>query len=227
MDNLRYGHVIKYARLFEGISQEDVQKILECAGAHVKIYAKDEFILHEGDEITQIGMLLKGDVQLICEDFWGRKTLVTRVRPGDIFAEAFACAGQPMSNVSVVAERESHVMWMDAQRLLSVCPNVCECHNQIVHNLLGEMARKNIEQNDKMALLSRRNTREKILSYLSMEAKKQKSASIVLPFNQRELADYLSLERSGVSTHLNRLRDEGVIDFERRVFVLRKDVKPD
>ena len=104
---------------------------------------------------------------------------------------------------------------------------MCECHNQIVHNLLGEMARKNIEQNDKMALLSRRNTREKILSYLSMEAKKQKSASIVLPFNQRELADYLSLERSGVSTHLNRLRDEGVIDFERRVFVLRKDVKPD
>ena len=88
-------------------------------------------------------------------------------------------------------------------------------------HLLKIIAAQTMELNRKIKHLSARTTREKLLSYLSSEAQRQRSAYISLPFNRQELADYLSVERSAMSRELGKMKAEGLIDFSRNVFALK------
>ncbi len=67
---------------------------------------------------------------------------------------------------------------------------------------------------------SMRTTREKLIAYLSDEAKKQKSASFTIPFNRQQLADFLSVDRSAMSNELSKMRTEGLLEFEKNRFRL-------
>lgn len=68
--------------------------------------------------------------------------------------------------------------------------------------------------------MSKRSTREKLISYLSEEAKKQTSSTFTIPFNRQQLADFLSVDRSAMSNELCKMRDEGLIEFEKNNFKL-------
>ena len=72
----------------------------------------------------------------------------------------------------------------------------------------------------KLGHMSKRTTKEKLLSYLSEQAKKHKSAAFDVPFNRQQLADFLSVDRSAMSNELCKLRDEGLLSFSRNHFVL-------
>ena len=72
----------------------------------------------------------------------------------------------------------------------------------------------------KLGHMSKRSTREKLISYLSEQAKKQSSASFTIPFNRQQLADFLSVDRSAMSNELCKMRDEGLLEFEKNQFKL-------
>lgn len=91
-----------------------------------------------------------------------------------------------------------------------------------MQNLLGILAEKNRILVRKNGHLAKRTTREKLLSYLSEEEKKQNSPSFSIPFNRQELADFLSIDRSAMSSELGKLKKEGLIDFKKSDFILKK-----
>ena len=80
---------------------------------------------------------------------------------------------------------------------------------------------KNRRLVQKLGHMSGRTTRAKLISYLSEEAKRQKSSRFTIPFNRQQLADFLSVDRSAMSAELGRMRDEGMIEFEKNRFTLR------
>ena len=53
------------------------------------------------------------------------------------------------------------------------------------------------------------------MSYLSEEAKRQGSSVVTIPFNRQQLADFLSVDRSAMSNELGKMRDDGLIEFEK------------
>ena len=89
-----------------------------------------------------------------------------------------------------------------------------------MHNLIAVLADKNVMLTDKMAHLSQRSVREKLLSYLSEQARMTQSGSFTIPFNRQQLADYLCIDRSAMSNILGKLRDEGVLTFNKSHFEL-------
>ena len=58
------------------------------------------------------------------------------------------------------------------------------------------------------------------MTYLSMEAKKHSSNSFEIPFDRQELADYLEVDRSGLSAEISKLRNEGVLESHKKHFKL-------
>ena len=90
----------------------------------------------------------------------------------------------------------------------------------VVMNLLKVMAVKNLMLNQKLEITSRRTTREKLLAYLSAQARAAGSDSFVIPFDRQGLADYLGVDRSALSAEIGKLRREGVIESERSAFIL-------
>ena len=105
--------------------------------------------------------------------------------------------------------------------VLSVCPSACSHHSRIIRNLLGELAEKNLRLNEKLTHMGQRTTRAKLMSYFSAEAQRRGGYEFDIPFSRQQLADYLGVERSGLSLELGKMRDEGLLDFHKSHFLLK------
>ena len=88
-------------------------------------------------------------------------------------------------------------------------------------NLFFAISEKNRKLVQKLGYMSRRTTREKLIAYLSEEAKRQNSSEFSIPFNRQQLADFLSVDRSAMSNELCKMWDEGLLEFERSAFKLQ------
>ena len=212
--------VLKSTELFRNIEASEITSLLSCLSAKVETFDKKQFIFSEGDKVETVGIVLSGQVQVIKEDFYGNKNIVSVFEPGDLFAETFVCSDVKTLPVSVVCAAESEIMFVDFKKLITTCGNSCGFHHRLILNMLRILANKNILLNQKMELTSKRTTREKLLAYLSAEAKKTSSAEFDIPMNRQELADFLSVERSAMSAELSKLRDENALEFTKNHFVL-------
>ena len=137
-----------------------------------------------------------------------------------MFAEAFACARIDSLPVSVVAEKQSEVMFIDSEHIMRTCSNNCGFHNQLIYNLMKDLAAKTIMFHHRIEITSKRTTREKLLAYLTLQAKKNNSNRFKIPFDRQALADYLEVDRSGLSAKISKLRNEGVLESEKNYFEL-------
>lgn len=216
----QYLSVIQSASIFQGISAQELNGVLACLNAAKSSYQKGEYLLLAGDKASAMGLLLEGSLLILQEDIWGNCNLMGNAKPGDIFAEAFACLPDVPLNVSVMAQQDCTVLWLEIPRLLSSCNSACPHHQRMIQNLLAAFAAKNRVLNTRLTHMGKRSTKEKLLSYLSAQAQHNQSNQFSIPFNRQQLADYLSVERSAMSLELCKLRDAGLISFDKNNFVL-------
>lgn len=195
--------------------------MLSCLETREERFPKDTFLLRTGDTAESIGLVLSGSVLVVQEDIWGNRNILSKAGPGQTFAAAYACAPGSLLNVSVLAETSVTAMFLNVKRVLNVCPSACEHHSRIIRNLLGELAEKNLRFGEKLTHMGQRTTRAKLMSYFSAEAQRLGTYEFDIPFSRQQLADYLAVERSGLSLELSKMRSEGLLDFHKSHFILK------
>ena len=213
--------VLRASPLFSGISESELTSMLSCLEPRKEDFPKEAFVLRAGETAESIGIVLCGSVLIIQEDIWGNRKILSKAGLGQTFAAAFACAQGSVLNVNVIAEASATVMFFNVKRILNICPSACNHHNRIIRNLLSELAEKNLRFSEKLTHMGQRTTRAKIMSYLSAEARRLGGYEFDIPFSRQQLADYLGVERSGLSLELGKMRGEGVIDFHKSHFILK------
>lgn len=209
--------------LFHGIGPEELGQVLDCLDAVQKSVAAGEAVFWAGERADRIGVLLSGKAQVIREEYDGTRTIVTELKPGELFGETFACAARDEGKtfpVTVLSAAESVVLLLNYQRAVSTCPAACPFHGRLIENMLAILAEKNLLLNRRLGHLSKRGTREKLLSYLRETAASQGGTECTVPFNRQELADYLCVERSAMSAALSRLQREGLIQYHKNNFTI-------
>lgn len=216
-----YMGVIRSSRLFSGIEPDEVDGMSKCLEITFREYDKEEVIFNEGDKITKIGMVIQGNVSIEQADYWGNRHIMTYVSLGEIFGEAYACSNDKTSNVEVVAADKCIVAFLDTYKVMTVCSSSCQFHSKLIHNLIYMLAERCVVMNEKITHLSKRSTKEKVLSYLSARAAKYGSDEFDIPFNRQQLADYLSVDRSAMSAELSRMKKNGEIDFRKNHFIIK------
>ncbi len=214
--------ILQKCPLFAGIRIEDISGLLSCLGGILRTAAKGQPIFREGDPATHVGIVLKGAVQLLREDYYGNRSIVAYMAPGALFCESYACAGMDALPVSAVAVEDSTVLLVECRRITVTCSNACGFHSQIVYNMLRLVAEANLIFDQKIQIASKRTTREKLMTYLLNQAKLQNSDVFSIPYDRQELADYLEVDRSGLSAEIGKLRREGILESERNHFRLLK-----
>ncbi len=216
----KYLEILKKCPLFFEISEDNLLKMLTCLKATVQQYDKKYTILMEGRPAKHIGIVLSGSVQVVQVDYYGNRSILSNVGPSEMFGEAFACAGVQSIPVSVIANEPSEIMLINCAHILHTCGNNCGFHQQLIFNLMKDLASKTILFHQRIEVTSKRTTREKLMAYLFMQAKKAGSAKFTIPFDRQELADYLEVDRSGLSNEISKLRDEELIKSHRSTFEL-------
>jgi CRP-like cAMP-binding protein len=204
--------------LFKNFDFNDLESILNCLSAKVHTYKKDDILLFQGDEVHFIGIVLSGRIKIIKEDISGNINIVSNFGINAIFAEAFAYANVFESPVTVQASEYCEILYIDSKRLFRTCKNTCVFHTSLIENMLSLIARKNIMLNEKIEILSKRTTREKLLEFFNIQIHMTHSKKFSIPYNREGLANYLCVDRSALSRELSNMRDEGLIDFQKNRF---------
>ena len=207
--------------LFAGLSPAALEALLPQLRPILRRCGRGETLLQPGTPPPGVGVVLSGSVRILREDFWGNRSLLTLVGPGELFAEAFACASSPLT-VRAEAAQGVEAAFFPPSALLEPPPEGAFLPGR----LLSVLAQKNLLLNRKLDHLSQRTTRAKVLSYLSHQAEQAGSSQFSIPLNRQELADYLSVDRSALSALLGQLRREGVLEFRRSQFTLLQPPNP-
>ena len=196
-DNLEHFlPILRTASIFSGMSDSEILSVLHCMGAFVSDKEKDSYLLRAGDTTSTMGLLLSGSAIVIQEDVWGHRNIMAQILPGQTFAEPFAASNGTALNISVVVTKDCSLLYLDIHRILGVCPSACEHHTHLIQNLISVLAKKLLLFNEKITHMSKRTTKEKLLSYLSAE-------------------------RAAMSAELSRLQKQGLLTTNKNHFVLQ------
>ena len=216
----KYVTILKRTQLFSGVGDNEIATMLNCLQAQIRTYKKGEYVFREGEHIDNITVLADGKLLVQHDDFWGNRNIVNIIRVGEMFGEAYVAPESGALLNDVVAEEDSSVIFFDIKRILTVCSTACRFHAMVVQNLFFSISEKNRNLVQKIGHMSKRSTRAKLLSYLSEEAKKHNSNQFMIPFSRQQLADFLCVDRSAMSNELCKMRDEGLLQFDKNQFTL-------
>ena len=216
----KYFEILRKCALFDQVADQDLLPMLSCLGAKVEQFDKKYTIFAEGTAAKHIGIVLSGSVQIVQNDYYGNRSLLAGAVPAEMFGEAFACSETPSLPVAVIAAEPSEIMLIDCRRILHSCANACAFHQQMIFNLMKSLATKNILFHQKLEIVAKRSTREKLMAYLSMQAAAVGSRRFDIPFDRQDLADYLEVDRSGLSAEIGKMKREGILENRKNHFVL-------
>ena len=202
----KWTDIISESSLFKGVEKNETAAMIKCLDVRFEKVDKGQYVLHDGDTVERIGMVIEGEVSIEQEDYWGNRHIMAYAKAGDIFGEAYACSNNKVCNVSVVAMKAGTIAYLDTYRVITVCSESCQFHNKLIRNLMYMLADRCVNMNEKITHMSKRTTRDKLLSYLSSQSNRSGSNEFDIPFNRQQLADYLSVDRSAMSSELRRCR---------------------
>ena len=210
---------VKDSILIKGIKTQELSAMLGCLRGVIKKYDKGETVISEGDKLNKFGLLIEGKLQVVQYDYLGNKSVISVIEPKQIFGEAFAYVNKN-SSLDVEAIEKSKVLFLDSDKLSTPCEHCCTFHKQLVKNLLFIISNKNVNLTQKIECMSKRTTKEKLLTFLSLESIKNNSKEFTISLDRQALADYLGVERSAMSAELSKLRKDGIIECEKNWFKL-------
>ncbi|MBQ3527277.1 MAG: Crp/Fnr family transcriptional regulator [Clostridia bacterium] len=215
-----YISILKRTSLFSGVAEDDILSMLSCLGARLSSYKKGEYVFCQGEHLRDITVLVEGSLHIQNDDYWGNRSILSTISVGEMLGEAYVAPESGAFPNDVIAMEDSVVIFLDVHRMLTTCSSACRFHAMVVQNMFFTISEKNRRLVQKLGHMSKRTTREKLISYLSEEAKRCKSQSFSIPFNRQQLADFLSVDRSAMSNELCKMRDEGLLEFEKNQFKL-------
>lgn len=200
--------------LFKNISAKDFPALLKELGAVKKEYKKGEILLHEGESLDKIGIVLQGLVLIESADVWGNNSLLGSAAKGSVFGEAYACVPGEKLMISVRAVEPSTILFIHVDKILTGSNRI------LVHNLLTICAKKNLQLSRRILHTSSKSLRGRLISFFSECVKKENSFTFSIPFNRQQLADYLSVDRSAMCNELSKMQKDGLITYHKNNFTI-------
>jgi CRP-like cAMP-binding protein len=216
----KYYPIIKKCALFRTIAEDEYAKMMNCMGAQVKGFRSEEYVFLAGDEVSTVGVVLTGVVEIMKENLAGNKHIVAFLEPSDMFAEGIVCTKSRISPVTVRVKEDAKILFIPYARIIKSCGNGCNFHITLIQNMMVVLGEKNVNLNRKLELLSLKGMREKIASFLIAESNDRGSSMFQIMLNRTELADYLNVARTSMCRELARMKDEGLIDYYGNSFKL-------
>lgn len=211
---------LKKTKIFSFMTEFEYRAMMYCFKTRFKNYNKGEVIVSQGENMRELVMIVKGGATVQNVGSLGDISILTKLKRGDVYGLESAFVNENTYKDTLIATEKTLIMFMDKHRVITPCENKCRRHEIVTKHIMMMVAENGIELLNKLSHMSRRTIREKLLSYFNYLAQKKGSNYFEIPFNKTELANYLSVDRSAMSSELKRMVEDGLIDFEKRQFHL-------
>lgn len=205
--------------LFTDILPGEQERMRVCFRARELVFKNGETVMEYSNTMNKVGLILYGRATLYCCDKDGNQYMIDELKKDAVFGEPFLLPADSQ-HYYVNAEEETKVMFIDYEHVIKRCEHACHHHSQMVSNLLQMTALQSRQQMNRIYVLSRSTTREKLLAYLNSLSAETHSQNIKVPMSYTALAQYLSVDRSAMTRELKNLENEGILKKDGRILTL-------
>ena len=208
---------LKRCILFKDIKYEDLSNFFNMSNYTIKKYPEGNMVVIEGSECEELGILLEGLLEV--QTFYPSGKLLTfaQLKPVETFGEAIIFSKMNKFPATIGAIKDSKIMFIKKENLINCLTN---CH-KFMENFLELLSNKLLILNKKVKMLSLESIRKKIENFLMEEYKKQGSNIIKVSLSRKEMAEHMGIQRPSLSRELIKMREAGIIDFNREVIIIK------
>ena len=210
---------LKKSELFSDFP-EDV--LTNCVLPHRQIqeYRKDICLIRPQQKVSRFGILLSGKVNIIHIFKEGSYSLIASLRPGEILGADLIFTRSQLSPYHAVTVSDTRIVYFPAA--LAACPGTLPdvWRAALTQRLSAWISNENIKKEYRLAILSQKGLRERIVTYLAMQAVRRQQTAFAIPFSREELAAHLCVNRSALSRELSLMQEEGLITYQKNHFRL-------
>lgn len=206
--------ILERAALFRAMSEAERAHALAFFQAKEACYKKGAVLLCVGAPVRAFGLVLDGTVQVSMHDLSGNRIIMANVSPGGTFGESHCYLGTQESPIQITASSDCRILWLKTDNLRQAAG----ADSALARRFTAMLAQRTLEMNDRIQILSKRTLRSKLVTFFSLLAKRYQDTAFAIPFDRSGMADYLGTERSALSRELARMRDEGLLRYEKNCF---------
>ncbi len=206
--------------IFHDITNAEVDAMIQCFRMRRGEFAPGQTICVYGESGGEVGVLLRGEAELVRFDYAGTRTILERLETGGVFGEALAFTPTLGDCVEVVSDRNSEVLFMEYEHIMKRCERACTHHSKLVRNMFRLVADQTRRLSRRVEVLSRRSIRDKLQCYFRIRSLDAGGDTFALPFTLSALADYISTDRSAMMRELKKMKEEGLLRVDGRQVTL-------
>lgn len=205
--------------LFKNISEKHIDKLLHILKANTISYRKNVDILSNNNMDDFFAIVEEGSIQLIYNDYDGNKTIIEEFHEGEIFSSLISQTHS--EEITCITKDKTKITYIEFEQITNNEIIKTDSYIIFIKNLIKILSEQVTNKNNRIELLTKRTTRDKLLEYLKIEAQKKGSKTFTLPITYTELANYLSVDRSAMTREIKYLKNEGFIETNGRKISLK------
>ncbi|HEY0189280.1 MAG TPA: Crp/Fnr family transcriptional regulator [Cellulomonas sp.] len=210
--------------LFARFTDQEIVLVTRCLGTRTRTFAAGEVLVRAGDPLTEVGVVLDGQVQVTAAAVTGSRLLLGRLGAGDVFGVDLLADDRSRTARTVTAATDGRALLVAMGRIVHADGPLCTLRSGVVENLMRIALRQNRHLERQLDIVSLRSLRRRICRFLAWQQETHRSARFTVDYSRAELADFLNVDRSALSRELSRMREERLIDFHRNSFDVRADL---
>lgn len=196
--------------LFNSFSKDDLIQQFSPYHYKIKKYDKGQMIHIQNELCESMDLILKGTLSVQKIDEEGKILKVAVFSGGDILGANLLFSNSNSYPMTIVAESETVILHINKELVLELCQK----NTVFMTNLLTVISNKTVVLTDKIDTISLKTIRQKITDFLKYEYHIQKSTIIKLNISKKDLAERLGIQRTSLSRELNKMRKDGLIDYD-------------
>lgn len=185
----------------------------------IKEYRKDSIIYFQNEKCKSMDIILDGLITIQKIDSEGNVLSINDFTKGEVIGENLLFSVDNKYPSTILAKDDVKILHVDKMLILKLCQNN-EC---FLINFLQSLSDKTLFLTNKITS-SMKTLRQCIIEFLLLEYHVQNSNKIKLMMTKKDLADKFGVQRTSLSRELNKMRQDGLIDFDNK-HILIKDIE--
>lgn len=204
---------IKKNEFFNHMDDERVERIISDLRHISKTYSKDQVIANEGDTCTSLGLVIDGVVEIQRIYSSGKHIVLKRMEEGEVFGEAIMYSERNEYPATIIAASDCRISYINKEDIIKLCLK----DEIILKNFITLLSNKIFVLNRKIKTISFKSIRQKVINFILEQIRMQKTTEIKLKLTKEKISSLLGIPRPSLSRELMKLRDDGIIEFDRNI----------
>lgn len=204
--------------LFNCFLEEELAEVFNKFSYKIKGYSKGEIVHLQNEKSETMDIILEGELSVQKIDREGNILKVVVFTGGDLVGTNLLFSSSNHYPMTVVSDTKTIVLHINKELVLELSRK----NLKFMDALLREVSDKALLLNNKIDRMTLKTIREKIIDFLTYESYIQKSSKVKLAMSKKDLAQRMGIQRSSLSRELNKMRKDGLIEFDSKTITLKK-----